>query len=104
MVSVDEALNPYIMFGDGTEMVNLTMGQGAGVPVSIDFALRPAQAKSERVPVAVFLDGWEFHKDRGGQDLRQRMALLASRQWDVWTFTWADLDQKLGGKSGHWKA
>lgn len=66
-----------------------------GIPVSIDFVLRPATARSER-RLAVFLDGWRFHKDRIATDLRQRMALLASGRWDVWSFTWADLDAVLG--------
>lgn len=70
-----------------------------GIGVSIDFVLRPGSVARDptqrRNPIAVFLDGWEFHKARIGKDLRQRMALLASGSWDVWTFTWADLDAVL---------
>ncbi len=57
--------------------------------------MRPARAGSTR-KLAIFLDGWTYHKDRVGQDLRQRMALLASGNWDVWSFTWQDVDEKLG--------
>ncbi len=74
--------------------VNPPPQQTAGVPVSIDFVMRPTRGGSER-KLAIFLDGWAYHKDRIGKDLRQRMALLASGGWDVWTFTWADLDEKL---------
>jgi len=70
------------------------VSETAGVPVSIDFVMRPARAGSER-QLAIFLDGWAYHKDRIGKDLRQRMALLATGRWDVWSFTWADLDEKL---------
>lgn len=79
--------------------VEVTAGQGLGIPVSIDFVLRPSTAGSKRPHIAVFLDGWQYHKDRIGLDLRQRMALGASGQWDAWSFTWADLDIKLGIKS-----
>jgi DEAD/DEAH box helicase domain-containing protein len=72
--------------------------ESAGVPVSVDFVMRPARARSER-RLAIFLDGWTFHKRRIGKDLRQRMALLAGGGWDVWTFTWVDLDLKLGVSS-----
>ena len=78
--------------------VNPPPSESCGVPVSIDFVMRPATATSDR-KIAIFLDGWTYHKDRVGQDLRQRMALLASGQWDVWSFTWADIDQKLGLES-----
>jgi len=65
-----------------------------GIAVSIDFVMRPAKAESPR-RLAIFLDGWEFHRGRIGRDLQQRMALIASGRWDVWSFTWPDLDQKL---------
>ncbi len=74
------------------------VAESAGLPVSIDFVMRPASARSER-KLAIFLDGWTFHKRRIGKDLRQRMALLAGGGWDVWTFTWGDLDDKLGVSS-----
>jgi DEAD/DEAH box helicase domain-containing protein len=70
------------------------IAETGGVPVSIDFVMRPARS-GDRRPLAVFLDGWEYHRDRIGKDLRQRMALRASGRWDVWSFTWADLDERL---------
>lgn len=66
-----------------------------GVRISVDFVMRPATARSER-RLAIFLDGWEFHQGRVGLDLRQRMALLASGAWDVFSFTWSDLERKPG--------
>jgi DEAD/DEAH box helicase domain-containing protein len=84
--------------------VETRVGQGDGIFVSIDFVLRPASARSQRKPIAVFLDGWTYHKDRIGKDLRQRMALLATGRWDVWTLTWADLDEALFGNSTQTRA
>lgn len=67
--------------------------------VSIDFVLRPASAALKRKPIAVFLDGYTHHGKRLAKDLRQRMALLATDRWDVWTLTWADLDEAMLGES-----
>ncbi len=78
--------------------VGFDSSAGYGIGISIDFVLRPTGAearKTDRKPIAVFLDGWEWHKDRIGRDLLQRAALLASGRWDVWTFTWYDLDEIL---------
>lgn len=66
-----------------------------GIPVSIDFVMRPAHSGDDR-KLAIFLDGWAYHRDRVGKDLRQRMALQASGNWQPWTFTWQDLDEKFG--------
>lgn len=63
----------------------------AGLRVSIDFELRPARAGDDR-RLAVFLDGWEYHRARIGLDLAQRMALGASGRWHVWSLTWDDLE------------
>lgn len=70
----------------------------AGVKVSVDFVLHPTLAGSDRRPIAVFLDGWEYHQDRIGYDLAQRMALQASGRYDVWSFTWHDLDVVLASE------
>ena len=80
--------------------VDLGQRDGFAMGISIDFVLRPGGGASagDRLPIAVFLDGWEFHQDRIGKDLLQRQLLLASGQWDVWSFTWADLDEVLTKK------
>lgn len=75
--------------------VVLDKADGVGMTVSIDFVLRPAWANSKRDPVAVFLDGFEYHRDRVGKDMLQRLLLLQSGMWDVWSLTWYDLDEVL---------
>jgi len=64
--------------------------------VSIDFVLHPVRigpvTGKERQPIAVFLDAFQFHRDRVGRDMLQRMTLLASGLYDVWSFTWSDVD------------
>ena len=79
--------------------VNLGQSEGFEVGVSIDFLLRPVgptrRADPDRLPIAVFLDGWAYHHGRIGHDLVQRMATVASGRFDVWTLTWRDLDERL---------
>jgi len=73
----------------------LELGPADGIhpPVSIDFVLHHGEASSGRKPIAVFLDGFQYHRDRVGLDLLQRMSLLSSGSYDVWTFTWYDIDE-----------
>ena len=78
--------------------VEVGQADGLGMTVSIDFLMLPAWVEKDRpprTPIAVFLDGWEFHRDRVGKDMLQRMLLLASGRWDVWSLTWYDLDEVL---------
>jgi DEAD/DEAH box helicase domain-containing protein len=79
--------------------VHLPDGDGSGVSLSIDFLLRPVSTTQARTPIAVFTDGWEYHKGQIGKDLCQRMALQATGRYDVWSFTWADLDEALTDNS-----
>ncbi|MBZ0117476.1 MAG: DUF1998 domain-containing protein, partial [Sandaracinaceae bacterium] len=72
----------------------VTLGAAHGLPVevSIDFVLRPASVSTGRKPIAVFLDGFQHHRARVGHDMLQRMALLSGGEYDVWGFTWQDVD------------
>ena len=81
-------------------LIQIELGNTDGFPIgiSIDFVLWPASSElreQDRKPIAVFLDGFEYHKDRIGHDLLQRQLLLASGRFDVWSLTWFDLDQAL---------
>jgi DEAD/DEAH box helicase domain-containing protein len=60
--------------------------------VSIDFVFHPDDTTSGRKPIAVFLDGFQFHRDRACHDMLQRMTLLNSG-YDVWTLSWYDVDE-----------
>jgi DEAD/DEAH box helicase domain-containing protein len=74
----------------------VTVGPADGVPrrVSIDFVLHPLD--SEMKPIAVFLDGLQYHRNRIGKDLAQRRALCVSDQYHVWSLTWRDVTQAPG--------
>lgn len=73
---------------------DLPPGTGLPVGVSIDFLFHPARVGAGS-PVAVFLDGWAYHRERVGLDMFQRMSLLASGKYDAWSFTWQDVAEVL---------
>ncbi len=62
---------------------------GVSRPVSIDFVIRPEE--ESRLPIAVFLDGFQYHKNRIEKDLSQRRALRRSGKCHVWSLTWDDI-------------
>lgn len=43
------------------------------------------------LPIAVFTDGWQYHKDRVLDDLAKRQAIAHSGKFSVWTLTWSDV-------------
>jgi DEAD/DEAH box helicase domain-containing protein len=65
---------------------------GVARSCSIDFVLRPQG--SDMRPIAVFLDGLQYHRNRIGKDLAQRRALRASGQYTVWSLTWRDVTKE----------
>jgi DEAD/DEAH box helicase domain-containing protein len=77
------------------------IGPSDGVAISSrpDFILWPVQNKSSRRPIAVFCDGWVYHKTSMREDARKRSALVASRQFWVWSVTHDDVKAALGGDS-----
>ena len=75
--------------------VNLGESDGVSKPSRPDFLIRPARASAAHPPVAVFLDGFEYHRDRTHDDSAKRMALVRAG-FVVWSATWDDVDAALG--------
>lgn len=74
--------------------VELGPGDGVVIPSQPDFVFWPDDDRGD-CPVAVFLDGWQFHRETIEQDLAKRMAIAKSGRFSVWTLTWADVEQWL---------
>lgn len=70
--------------------VELGPDRGVVIPCKPDFVLWP-QNVDGIVPIAVFLDGWRFHKDRIGDDIAKRMAVARSGKFSVWSMTADDI-------------
>lgn len=63
---------------------------GVAVTCKPDFIIRPIGAGG-RLPVAVFTDGFQFHKDKVADDTLKREAIRRSGRYRVWTLSWKDV-------------
>jgi len=86
-------IEPQVLFGENNAI---------SVVSKADFVFWPAKKQSKVKPIVVFLDGWEFHKDRIGKDMAQRMAFPQSGAYHVWSLTWRDVDSKFGKASDYY--
>jgi len=78
--------------------VDLGPDRGIVIPCRPDFILWPEAAR-DRLPIAVFVDGWKPHQDRIGDDIAKRMAVARSGRFQVWTVTYDDIALALGTTS-----
>ncbi len=65
---------------------------GVQIPSRPDFLLIPEKG-ADGLPVAVFMDGFTYHRDKLAEDTLKRMAILRSGRYYVWSLTWDDLHQ-----------
>ena len=75
--------------------VDVGLAKGVLHPSRPDFLIRPAKASALHPPVAVFMDGFEYHRDRVDDDSVKRMALVRAG-FVVWSATWDDVKVVLG--------
>ncbi len=78
------------------QQVELGPEHGVRVPSRADFLLRPSRSDSGIKPIAVYTDGFAWHRDRTAQDCAQRMALVHSGRYLVWSLTWDDIAGVFG--------
>jgi DEAD/DEAH box helicase domain-containing protein len=64
---------------------------GVAIPSRADFIIRPARMQDAAKPVVVFLDGLSYHRARVGLDMAQRMAIVQSGKYHVWSLSWYDV-------------
>lgn len=70
--------------------VMLDAADSVAVTCKPDFIIRPVGA-STRLPVAVFTDGFIYHKDRVADDTLKREAIRRSDKYRVWSLSWRDV-------------
>lgn len=76
--------------------VNLGKAQGVLFASRPDYVVWPAGRGL--VPVAIFLDGYEFHGKTASEDLLKRQALMRAG-FVVWTLNWYDVNKVMGDKA-----
>ncbi|SKA67968.1 DEAD/DEAH box helicase [Desulfobaculum bizertense] len=80
------------------QQVELGDTEGVSVPCRADFVLSLARSDGRAKPLVVFTDGFRWHKERLGVDMQQRMALLRSGAYHVWSLSYDDVEHVFGGK------
>ena len=77
------------------------LGPNDGVAVASrpDFVIWPWPATVAKRPIAVFCDGWAFHKNALRDDAAKRSALVASGRFWVWSVTHDDVKAALDGRT-----
>ena len=78
--------------------VKLGPDEGIAVCSEADFVIWPANSRSARRPIAVFCDGWAYHKAIAREDAQKRSAIVASGRFWVWSVTWDDVAQAMKGE------
>ena len=82
-------LEPQVEFG---------RSEGVAVPSRADFRIRPARSDPGQPPLAVFLDGFAWHRETTAADSAKRMALVRAG-YRVWSLTWQDLEEAFDGSA-----
>ncbi|HHV96805.1 MAG TPA: DEAD/DEAH box helicase [Clostridiaceae bacterium] len=72
---------------------------GVYVKSRADFVLWPRRKTEGQKPVAIFTDGFFYHKDKCADDTLKREAIRRSTYFRVWTLSWKDVESvfKLQG-------
>jgi DEAD/DEAH box helicase domain-containing protein len=73
--------------------VTLDEQDGVDIPSRADFIFRPASSRVPSLPIVVFTDGWEYHRERIQDDFQQRLAILRSGNFWCWSLTWDDVSR-----------
>jgi len=73
---------------------------GVAIPSRADFVFYPERPAKGELPIAVFTDGFEYHADpngalRTGLDTAQRLALMRSGRYRVWSLNWDDVQEQF---------
>jgi DEAD/DEAH box helicase domain-containing protein len=88
----------FYKIGDRAWYIELQVDLGQPDCVSVksraDFVFRPARARDALQPIAVFTDGFYYHKDRIGKDMHQRCAIAQSGKFHVWSLSWKDIENQ----------
>jgi DEAD/DEAH box helicase domain-containing protein len=77
--------------------VDLVPDDGIAVASRPDFVLWPVKAGSGRRPIALFCDGWTYHRESLREDAAKRSAIVTSGKFWVWTVTHSDVKAALEG-------
>ena len=89
----------FLQVGERDYQIELQVPMGEKQGVSIyskpDFLIRASRADTDFLPLAIFMDGYEYHQHSATEDTLKRMALVESGQYFQWSLTWADVNEQF---------
>ena len=68
--------------------------EGVAIASRPDFLIRSVRESDAQPPIAVFTDGFEFHRDKVDEDAAKRMALVRAG-YLIWSLTWHDIEGEV---------
>lgn len=71
--------------------------QGVAYPCEPDFLISLDRETEAKVQVAVFLDGYSYHKDIVHEDLMKRQGIFLGSNVLTWSLTWHDVSHVFAG-------
>ena len=73
------------------------LGESEGVSISSkpDFMIYSLREDDNFLPIAIFMDGYKWHKSSVTEDTLKRLAIVASSNYHQWSLTWADVNQQF---------
>lgn len=74
--------------------------QGVSVTCKPDFIIWPINAESKK-PVAIFTDGFQFHKDKVADDTLKRVSIMRSKNFRIWSFSWRDVQSVFSAQGDY---
>ena len=70
---------------------------GVAYPCEPDFLITLDRESDAIFPVAVFLDGYRYHKNIVHEDLMKRQGIFLSTKMLTWSLTWYDINHAFAG-------
>jgi len=75
--------------------VDVGTAEGVGFASRPDFMICSARSRDAFKPVALFMDGYKYHKNKVTDDSAKRMALVQSGRFWQWSLTWDDVHREF---------
>ena len=77
--------------------VNISQTEGVHYASCPDFVIRSTRESLGFKPIAIFMDGYQYHKDKVTDDTAKRLALVQSGHYLQWSLNWQDVNSQFTG-------
>ncbi|MDR0380715.1 MAG: DUF1998 domain-containing protein [Oscillospiraceae bacterium] len=81
--------------------VKLDAASGVVVETRADFVLWPIKTGGKPKPVAIYTDGFLYHKDKVADDTLKREAIRRSGKFRIWSLSWKDVQSVFKAKGNY---